>query len=184
MNADSKFVFLFLLSGVIASLGLRSLFRRLDRLLISLIEGELILPKRKKIRINFAAFIQIYEIYVLKCYEMVFPIRVEDTVVDVGRSIGIFTVKACQSTREVVAIEPNRRAFALMLDNLKRKSIRSVIPINMPLGSRETERMTTLDCVVRLGRSRINLLKIDVKAQNLMLSRVATRCFRGIGLKD
>ena len=53
-----------------------------------------------------------------------------DIVVDGGANVGAFSLLASRRAKRVYAVEPNRRNFALLQENLRENNVTNVIPIN------------------------------------------------------
>lgn len=82
----------------------------------------------------------IEEIVVQKCYtpESNLEIESNDTVVDLGANIGVFTIYAgMRAIRgRVVAVEPELENFAFLKDNVKANSLRNVLLVNAALSDK------------------------------------------------
>src|SRR5256885_9849317 len=60
--------------------------------------------------------------------EQVYPIDPDTVVVDVGGNIGLFAVYAAfRGARKVYSFEPNREAYRVMLENVDRNSLQTVV---------------------------------------------------------
>jgi FkbM family methyltransferase len=60
-----------------------------------------------------------------------------DYVIDIGANIGLTTIFFAQQALHVVAFEPNRDSFDLMVDNLESNEIVNVSPLNLGCGSQQ-----------------------------------------------
>jgi FkbM family methyltransferase len=77
---------------------------------------------------------QIFEIYYLKEYELVQKLMPGMTVLDVGASIGIFTLKASRivgPSGRVIAVEPDPESFDCLQKNLAANGVTNATAINV-----------------------------------------------------
>ena len=75
----------------------------------------------------------ISEIYKQKVYEQIEALEPSMTVLDVGASIGIFSLKASSivgSSGRVIAIEPDPESFAALQENIVANKATNIIPVN------------------------------------------------------
>ena len=78
----------------------------------------------------------IKEIHEEKAYEHFFQAKKDDVIVDVGANIGIFTLKVSKIVGErgkVIAFEPQRNNYKLLIRNLGINKCKNVVPINQAL---------------------------------------------------
>lgn len=79
------------------------------------------------------------EIHFDDAYFRGFEIREEETVVDVGAHVGIFTLHASKRVREngtLISIEPEPNNFGLLEWNIKLNELKNVIPVRRALSDR------------------------------------------------
>jgi FkbM family methyltransferase len=84
---------------------------------------------RFKVRVDSSDIFLIWEIYRFRIYDdPVLPIRADDTVVDIGAHIGVFTTRAAQrATRgRVIAYEASKNNFNLLADNVALNNLENV----------------------------------------------------------
>ena len=62
-----------------------------------------------------------------------FEINVNDTVIDIGAHIGLFSLLVSQlcKTGKILSFEPVRENFDLLVSNLKLNHIEKVLPLNI-----------------------------------------------------
>lgn len=87
------------------------------------------------------------EIWMMRDYSLSgFEIRGEDTVVDVGAHIGLFSLMAANRASKgmVYALEPNSRNFGMLLENVEINQAKNVVPINAAVGHEDGRRMLYL----------------------------------------
>lgn len=135
----------------------------------------------------------IEDVYIHEVYDLPFKPLKGFTVVDVGASVGDYTVKLASEVGEnglVIAIEPNPVNYRFLKYNVKKQKLKNVIPLRIAImeyngevkislagGSSSTVTHAnegigvpcrTLDNVMDgLGIKRIDLVKIDVEGAEL-----------------
>lgn len=72
-----------------------------------------------------------YEIYDCEAYTKYRDIKEDDTVIDIGAHVGIFTLKAAAKAKRVIAIEPDPINYSLLVSNVKRNDLENVSTLNM-----------------------------------------------------
>jgi len=83
----------------------------------------------------------IHEIYVKNDYFKFFSINENDTVLDAGANIGLFTIlagKKLNNTGKVIAVEPDDNNFDMLQENIKINNLKNIIPYKKGLWSHET----------------------------------------------
>lgn len=147
-------------------------------------------------------------VYDNSLYEHFYKPRKGDVVVDVGAHIGLFTVKVALQVGEkgrVIAVEPEKKNYAFLTENIRINRHRNVIPVNLALsdfegkarfflkarsgshslvgktwvtpiiGSTEVN-VSTLDKLLgKLAVNRVGLLKINVEGAELNVLRGGAR---------
>lgn len=88
------------------------------------------------------------------------------TVVDVGASLGYYTLLAAKRVRSVVAFEPDPLRFRYLLENIKMNNWMNVKAYNLAVSDVDSldQRTITLDQVLQED---IDLVKIDVEGMEL-----------------
>jgi len=77
------------------------------------------------------------DIWVKRCYTRDdFKVTSGDTVVDIGASIGVFSIWAATRAQgvRVIAVEPSPRIFNFLVQNLSRNRLRQVVPVQAACG--------------------------------------------------
>lgn len=134
---------------------------------------------------------------------LLFLLRKEDVVWDIGASVGLVTVHAAARTHRVVAVEPDPATFGRMCANVALNGLASkVSPLQLALSDREgtlelatdgldgmapvlgsaglgrhggrvAVRVETLDRLVEAGESRPTVIKIDVEGAEMQVLKGA-----------
>lgn len=154
---------------------------------------------RKNVYTDVTSGVLLSEIYEPYEYHNWFDkiVKAGDVFVDVGAYIGGYSIRACKRGVKVIAIEPDKDNFSLLLENLRINGCRNVHVLNIAAGEKESikplyssdspdtytltkGRLTRdlvyvkpLDNVLMniLGDKRIKLLKIDVEGAELRVLR-------------
>jgi len=103
-------------------------------------------------------------------------IKPDDTVVDIGASIGDFAIKAMRRAKNVVAVEPNQEDFKLLLSNLRANACHNVVPLDIGVASKAgmkqitfndrtySFRVETLAAILKRQHiSRVDFIKMDIE---------------------
>jgi len=113
-------------------------------------------------------------------------------VVDVGAHIGKYTILSSRISKKVIAIEPDKANYEILLRNINLNKLRNVVPLNLAAYSKNTPKKLykgdtsghhslqkksahyeVVDCIRldsllrELGISEVDLLKIDVEGVEL-----------------
>ena len=89
---------------------------------------------RIKIRVRSTDLMTLTNVWMINEYDIEdFEINVNDTVIDIGAHIGLFTLLVSQrcKTGKILSFEPVRENFDLLVSNLKLNHIENVLPFNM-----------------------------------------------------
>lgn len=73
------------------------------------------------------------QIFGQKIFDLFYSPSRDDVVIDVGSHVGLFTLKIAQKVKLVVAVEPYKLSFDLLVDNVKRNNLKNIITINAAL---------------------------------------------------
>ena len=87
-----------------------------------------------KIRVRSTDLMALTNVWMINEYSIEdFEINVNDTVVDIGAHIGLFSLLVSQlcKTGKILSFEPVRENFNLLVSNLKLNHIENVLPFNM-----------------------------------------------------
>jgi hypothetical protein len=120
------------------------------------------------------------ETFILDVYRTTELLRKNDLVLDLGATIGDFSVLASKKVgREgkVIAIEPNTEDYKLLKLNIKNNNCPNVVPINIGIGSEPGEKeisfwgrkfrckLDTLENILRESNitDKINFIKMDIE---------------------
>lgn len=141
---DARFLFLFVLSGLLFASGPSRLFKTLDRLGVTSVYGRVVTGDNSRFVIDFRGLILVYEIYLLNCYELLdgFRVRAGETVVDVGSNVGLFTVKAAVEAGahgRVISVEPHPVAWDILRKNVEMNGLKNVTTVRAALGASKGE---------------------------------------------
>lgn len=95
-------------------------------------------------RISIPSINQIREIYLWKVYESLRAVKEGDIVIDIGASVGTFSLKAAhQKAARIIAVEPHPENFKMLNRNIESNhllcSIAGVQPIPIALGQTSGE---------------------------------------------
>ncbi len=148
------------------------------------------------------SFFEICDIYDQSVFDHCYNPKADDTVIDVGAHVGIFTVKIAQKVKSgcVVAIEPDKVNYKHLVNNIEKNGLKNVVTVNAALSSicgrirlflndssvahsivneskRSVEvRSFTLDDLVRrLGLHRVDFVKINAEGAELDILKGAER---------
>ncbi len=66
----------------------------------------------------------------------------DSIVVDVGAHIGKYTLFSARISRKVIALEPCKDNYEILIKNIKLSNLRNVIPLNLAAYSRNTRKKT------------------------------------------
>ena len=89
---------------------------------------------RIKIRVRSTDLMALTNVWMINEYDIEdFEINVNDTVIDIGAHIGLFSLLVSQrcKTGKILSFEPVRENFDLLVYNLKLNHIENVLPFNM-----------------------------------------------------
>ena len=89
---------------------------------------------RIKIRVRSTDLMTLTNVWMVNEYDIEdFEINVNDTVIDIGAHIGLFSLLVSQrcKTGKILSFEPVRENFDLLVSNLKLNHIENVLPFNM-----------------------------------------------------
>ena len=89
---------------------------------------------RIKIRVRSTDLMTLTNVWMINEYDIEdFEINVNDTVIDIGAHIGLFSLLVSQrcKTGKILSFEPVRENFDLLVSNLKLNHIENVLPFNM-----------------------------------------------------
>jgi len=89
---------------------------------------------RIKIRVRSTDLMALTNVWMINEYDIEdFEINVNDTVIDIGAHIGLFSLLVSQrcKTGKILSFEPVRENFDLLVSNLKLNHIENVLPFNM-----------------------------------------------------
>jgi FkbM family methyltransferase len=89
---------------------------------------------RIKIRVRSTDLMTLTNVWIINEYDIEdFEINVNDTVIDIGAHIGLFSLLVSQlcKTGKILSFEPVRENFDLLVSNLKLNHIENVLPFNM-----------------------------------------------------
>ena len=89
---------------------------------------------RIKIRVRSTDLMALTNVWMVNEYDIEdFEINVNDTVIDIGAHIGLFSLLVSQrcKTGKILSFEPVRENFDLLVSNLKLNHIENVLPFNM-----------------------------------------------------
>lgn len=141
-------------------------------------------------------------IYDWNVFDRYYNPKVDDIVVDVGAHVGIFTVKMSKKLKSgyVIAIEPDKTNYKLLVNNIEINKLKNVIPINAALSTingtiklfldnssvghsivNESKRVVevrsfTLDELVRqLGLRKVDFIKINAEGAELDILKGAKK---------
>jgi FkbM family methyltransferase len=70
------------------------------------------------------------------CYRYLQDLSSGDIFVDVGANIGLFTLFAASHCKQVIALEPSRREFVDLLQNIQLNACRNVVPLLLAASNR------------------------------------------------
>ena len=87
-----------------------------------------------KIRVRSTDLMALTNVWMINEYSIEdFEINVNDTVIDIGAHIGLFSLLVSQrcKTGKILSFEPVRENFNLLVSNLKLNHIENVLPFNM-----------------------------------------------------
>lgn len=135
-----------------------------------------------------------------KIYDQFYSPSKNDVVLDVGSHIGLFTLKMAQKVKRVIAIEPYRPSFDLLVSNIKKNAFKNVMAINVALSdfsgetklfidessqghsvvsdnekSVDTKTLTLDKLVERLSLSKVDFIKINVEGSELNVLKGASQ---------
>ena len=130
-------------------------------------------------------------------YDRILSANPGETVVDVGANIGLYSI-ACShkvgNSGKIIAIEPEKENFSLLVQNLRLNGVTNVLPINEAISNfigttdlflsetnlgghsiifRRGSKKRTVNCETldklcrRLGIRRVHLIKVDVEGAEL-----------------
>lgn len=128
----------------------------------------------------------------------------QDVVIDVGAHMGFFTLKIVRNVKAVIAIEPNRLAFAFLTFNVRQNKVdKKVTLCNLALSQRDgpafldrsgygagrsriTSKRTSFPTITRrldnlvdeLGLDQIDVIKIDTEGEELHVLQGASRTLK------
>ena len=91
---------------------------------------------RIKIRVRSTDLMTLTNVWMINEYDIEdFEINVNDTVIDIGAHIGLFSLLVSQrcKTGKILSFEPVRENFDLLVSNLKLNHIENVLPFNMAI---------------------------------------------------
>lgn len=130
-----------------------------------------------------------YSIIYLGSYDPILArIRPNDVIIDGGANIGVFSIIAARTARQVFAVEPNPVNFRYLCRNIELNHAANVTPVRVALGTREGSgflegegelshlsnrgqpvSVTTVDAV---ANGRATVIKLDIEGAEVMaLSR-------------
>ena len=169
--------------------------RRLNNLVQIKFSANVILQPLDNIFIN-------KEIYDDEVYDRFYNIREEDTVIDVGAHVGVFTLKIARKVKRglVIAIEPHPFNYRLLMNNVEFNKLTNIKALRLALSSfngvvklylsnrsgthslrfRKNSskylevQAKTLDTIIEeLNISKVDLIKIDAEGAELEIIRGA-----------
>jgi FkbM family methyltransferase len=111
--------------------------------------------------INFHGLV---ENYLLDIYHTSM-IKPNDVVVDLGAGIGDFAIRATRRAKYVIAVEPNKDDFQLLLRNLQANGCHNVVPLDIGVASKAGMKQITFQ-----GRTysfRVETLAEMLEGQNI-----------------
>lgn len=127
----------------------------------------------------------LFENYVIYCkniFDLFYDAKADDVVIDVGAHVGIFTLKMAKKVRNglVIAVEPYRPNYDLLVRNTKRNCFNNVLPINIALSNSCGEAKLYIDSssighsIVKRGGQCVDVkvVTLDALAEELKLSKV------------
>ena len=89
---------------------------------------------RIKIRVRSTDLMALTNVWMINEYDVEdFEINTNDTVIDIGAHIGLFSLLVSQlcKTGKILSFEPVRENFNLLVSNLKLNHIENILPFNM-----------------------------------------------------
>jgi len=89
---------------------------------------------RIKIRVRSTDLMALTNVWMINEYDIEdFEINVNDTVIDIGAHIGLFSLLVSQlcKTGKILSFEPVSENFDLLVSNLKLNHIKNILPFNM-----------------------------------------------------
>jgi FkbM family methyltransferase len=120
------------------------------------------------------------ETFLLDVYRTVDLLRENDLVLDLGATIGEFSVLASKKVRKegkVIAIEPDIYSYEVLKSNIQRNNCQNIIPLNVGIGTEPGEKeisfwgrsyrfkVNTLENILRELNitKKINFVKMDIE---------------------
>lgn len=120
-------------------------------------------------------YLFLLEVYVVDVYRTNM-IKPYDIVIDLGAGIGDFAIKASRRAKYVIAVEPNKEDFQLLLRNLQANGCDNVVPLEIGVASKAGMRQITFQgrtysfrvetlAEILEGQkiSRVDFIKLDIE---------------------
>lgn len=135
-----------------------------------------------KLRVNSTDFMQFVTVWLQREYDRPnFEIKNNDTVIDVGAHIGLFTLFAAQNCKKgtIYSFEPIKENYEVLLSQIAINSLANVIPLNAAVTNREGSVKIYLnedDSGHSISSVTNNSVQVESKSLNSFLEREIKRC--------